>query len=81
MINEHDLKDFPGSPLDKQESGNHYKDRAIQPIDYINANKLDFNEGSVIKYVTRHRQKNGADDIRKAIHYLEFILHFEYRGQ
>ena len=29
---------------------------------------------NVIKYVTRHRMKNGKADIEKAIHYLEMLL-------
>jgi len=32
----------------------------------------------VINYVTRHKSKNGAQDIKKAIHYLELILELEY---
>jgi hypothetical protein len=32
----------------------------------------------VVKYVTRHKEKNGAADIRKAIHYLELLLELEY---
>jgi len=51
---------------------------AIQPVDYIHANHLDFFEGNVIKYVTRHKYKNGPEDIRKAIHYLKMILKYEY---
>lgn len=65
------------SALDKQEGGDHYK-TAIQPIEFIHANKLGFIEGNVVKYVTRHRNKNGAEDIRKAIHYLELLLDLEY---
>lgn len=55
----------------------HYES-AIQPVDYIAANDLDFFEGNVVKYVTRHRKKNGADDILKAIHYCEMILKYKY---
>ena len=67
------------SALDKQESGDHYKDKSIQPIVYIHANDLGFCEGNVVKYVTRHKSKNGAADIRKAIHYLELLLELEYK--
>jgi hypothetical protein len=67
------------SALDKQVSGNHYKDKGIQPIVYIHANDLGFCEGNVIKYVTRHKEKNGAADIKKAIHYLELLLELEYK--
>jgi hypothetical protein len=73
------VKTISVSALDKQISGNHYKDKAIQPIVYIHANNLGFCEGNVIKYVTRHKEKNGAADIRKAIHYLELLLELEYK--
>ena len=67
------------SVFDKQVSGNHYKDKGIQPIVYIHANNLGFCEGNVIKYVTRHKEKNGRADIEKAIHYLELLLELEYK--
>jgi hypothetical protein len=66
--------------LNKQEGGNHYKDNAIQPIVYIHANKLGFCEGNVVKYITRHKEKNGAEDIRKVIHYCELLLELEYKN-
>ena len=65
------------SELNQQVGGNHYQTK-IQPIDYIHENKLTFIEGNVIKYVSRHRNKNGAEDIKKAIHYLETLLEKEY---
>jgi hypothetical protein len=66
------------SALDKQVSGNHYKDKGIQPIVYIHANNLGFCEGNVVKYVTRWKDKGGEADLRKAIHYLELLLELEY---
>ena len=65
------------SALSKQVGGQHYKDRAIQPIQYIHANGLGFFEGNVIKYVTRWRDKNGLADIEKAKHYLELLIELE----
>jgi hypothetical protein len=65
------------SALDKQESGNHYKDKGIQPIIYIHANNLGFCEGNVVKYVTRWKDKGGEADLRKAIHYLELLIELE----
>jgi hypothetical protein len=65
------------SALDKQVSGNHYKDKGIQPIIYIHANNLGFCEGNVVKYVTRWREKGGVGDLRKAIHYLELLIELE----
>ena len=61
------------SSKDKQVGGEHYK-LVIQPIDFIVKNEIPFREANVIKYVTRHRQKNGKQDIQKAIHYLEMLL-------
>lgn len=71
----------PASALDKQVSGDHYKDCKIQPIEYIHANGLSYLEGNVIKYTTRHSKKNGRKDIEKAIHYLELILEMEYKDK
>ena len=63
------------SALNKQEGGDHYK-LAIQPIEYITANNLDFIRGNIVKYATR--DKNGAEDIKKIIHYCELLLELEY---
>jgi hypothetical protein len=64
--------------LQKQVGGSHYKHFKIQPIEYIMANNFLFLEGCVIKYVSRHRYKNGKEDILKAIQNLEFILQRDY---
>lgn len=64
--------------LDKQIGGDHYNKYQIQPADFVNKNKLLFAEGNVIKYVCRHQDKNGKEDILKAIHYLEMILNRDY---
>ena len=65
-------------PLKEQVGGGHYKGCGIQPVEYIHANGLGFIEGCVVKYVTRHRSKNGEQDIRKAIHFLEMLIQLEY---
>ena len=67
------------SALGRQTGGTHYKQYKIQPIEYITANNLGFIEGNVVKYISRHRFKNGAEDIRKAIHYCELLLELEYK--
>jgi hypothetical protein len=72
--------EFAQTSLNKQEGGQHYKDKAIQPIVYIHANGLGFCEGNVVKYITRHKEKNGAEDIRKVIHYCELLLELEYKN-
>ena len=66
--------------LKVQIGGDHYKDCGIQPVEYIHANKLDYFEGNVIKYITRHRTKGqGKKDIEKVIHYAQLILALEYK--
>jgi hypothetical protein len=63
---------------DVQVGGGHYKDFAIQPSEFIHRNGIGFMEGNVIKYVCRHKQKHGRQDIEKAIHYLQLLLEWEY---
>ena len=63
------------SPFDTQEGGEHYK-TAIQPIEYIQANNLGYLEGNVIKYVSRYKEKNGIEDLKKARHYIDFLIHY-----
>lgn len=58
----------------KQIGGDHYLKCGIMPTTYIRANNLDFFEGNIIKYATRHKEKGGAEDIKKVIHYAEMIL-------
>ena len=66
-------------PYLKQVSGTHYMYMEIQPAEFINKNKLLFAEGNAIKYICRHSQKGGVEDIDKAIHYLEMIKERDYK--
>ena len=68
------------SVLSTQVGGGHYKDRAIQPIEYIHANGLSFIEGSVVKYITRWRDKGGVADLEKIKHYVDLLIELEGRG-
>jgi hypothetical protein len=65
------------SALDKQIGGSHYKDMAIQPVEYIHKNGLGFCEGNVVKYITRWKTKNGIEDLKKVIHYAELLIQME----
>lgn len=62
------------------ETPKHYEG-AITPVEYIVANELDFLRGNVVKYVSRDKRKNGAEDIRKAIHYCQMILKYDYNEE
>jgi len=59
---------------EKQIGGEHYKTLPIQPGEFIRKNGIGWYEGNAIKYVCRYKQKNGKEDILKAIHYLELLL-------
>jgi hypothetical protein len=61
-----------------QVGGGHYAKYKIQPTEFIHANNVPFIEGNVIKYVMRHRQKNGIEDLKKARHYIDLLIEFEY---
>lgn len=50
----------------------------IEPIEFIEANDIPFHEANAIKYCFRHKKKNGAEDIKKAIWYLNRILEVQY---
>ena len=60
--------------LDSQVGGSHYKDFAIQPIEFTHKNGLNFCQGNVIKYVCRYKNKNGVQDLEKIIHYCELEI-------
>lgn len=66
------------SALDKQVGGGHYKDMAIQPIEFTHKNGLNFCQGNIIKYATRYKSKNGIEDLQKVIHYAELLIELEY---
>lgn len=64
-------------PLQTQVGGRHYKDFVIQPVEYIHKNNIGYIEGNIIKYVSRWRSKNGVEDLKKAMHYLEILITLE----
>ena len=66
------------SGYNKQIGGSHYKKMKIQPSKFVIENELLFPEGSVIKYICRHRFKNGKEDLLKAIHFIEMIIERDY---
>ena len=63
--------------LKEQVGGDHYSKLAIQPVEYITANKLTYLQGNVIKYVTRYKDKNGLQDLEKAKHYINMLIELE----
>ena len=69
------------SAWDKQVGGDHYKQYAIQPAQFALANGLDYAQSNAIKYIVRHKDKNGVQDLDKAIHYVELLKAHHYKGE
>lgn len=68
----------PQRALDTQVGGAHYKKYKIQPIEYAHANKMGPCEFNVLKYITRHKDKNGLEDLKKARHMIDVLIALEY---
>lgn len=60
--------------IDRDAPGNsgHYSG-TLQPIDATESLDLRFTEGSILKYVCRHRKKHGRQDVEKVIWYLRVL--------
>ena len=69
------------SVYDKQVGGRHYIKYKIQPSKFVTENKLLYPEGSVIKYILRHQDKGGKQDLLKAIHFIEMIIERDYTDE
>ena len=67
------------SANDTQISGKHYKHKKIQLWDFIVANDIPYLDGNIIKYVFRHRYKDGLNDLAKARHYLDKLWRSQSR--
>jgi hypothetical protein len=61
-----------------QVGGTHYKQMKIQPIEFIYENQIPYMEANVIKYICRHKYKNGLQDLEKAKHYIDLLIEKEY---
>jgi hypothetical protein len=71
---EFDFYDGTGNPQQaaaRQVGGSHYKNKKFQVWDIINEYELNYYLGNAIKYILRNKS-NKAEDIAKAIHYLEY---------
>lgn len=51
-----------------------YYGKQFDVIDFCQKNNLDFMQGNVIKYVTRYKEKNGKEDLFKAMKYIERMI-------
>ena len=65
----------------KQIGGNHYIKYKIQPSQFVVENKLLYPEGTVIKYILRHQDKGGKEDLEKAKHFIDMIIERDYEEE
>lgn len=70
-------KNDPMNPLHRQVGGRHYSMHAIQPVEFITNNYLNFLEGCVVKRICRWRHDGGKgiEDLEKAVHEIELLSH------
>ena len=70
-------QDNTNKPLDDAGTAinpDHYARWQIEPLDFIQANNLDFLRGNIIKYIMRCDLKGGAEDLKKARVYLDRLI-------
>lgn len=65
------------SCLRSQVGGDHYVNLKIQPLEYILANDIPWCEGTIIKYISRWKLKNGIEDLKKARQTLDVLIENE----
>ena len=69
------------SAYKKQIGGKHYLKYKIQPSEFVVENKLLYPEGCVIKYILRHQDKGGKQDLLKAKHFIDMIIESDYEEE
>lgn len=67
----------PPKASETQIAGNHYSKLKIQPMRYALENELNYGQANAVKYITRYKDKNGIEDLKKAIHCIELLIEFE----
>jgi hypothetical protein len=50
----------------------------IQPIEYAMANNFNAGQTLVLRYISRYKDKNGLEDLKKARHCLDLLIELEY---
>lgn len=73
-----EIEDDVGNVYKQQTGGTHYQNLKITPIEYAMANNMNPCEFSVIKYISRHRWKNGKEDLLKAKDFIDMLIAYEY---
>lgn len=52
----------------------HYTNGTIDVLDFILDQNLPYLEGNIIKYICRHKMKNGLEDVQKAEFFVKKLI-------
>jgi hypothetical protein len=66
--------------IENQVGGSHYKSMKIQPVELFAKTHCTAFQANIWKYVLRYKQKNGKQDLEKAIHYAQLAIELECNG-
>jgi hypothetical protein len=69
------------SANDKQIAGTHYKDLEPEPWDVVLNWGLGYLDGTALKYIARWRNKNGVEDLKKAVHFIQKLIEEEEKKE
>lgn len=64
--------------MDVQIGGDHYKKYKIQPMEFFHKNEIPVMSSAICKYVIRHKDKNGVQDLLKARHLIDVLIEMDY---
>lgn len=62
----------------EQVGGGHYKRMKIDVFEFAEANGLTFMAATAVKYICRHQDKNGKEDLLKAMHTIRRMIDYYY---
>ena len=57
-----------------------YYRKKIEVTDFILEYDMGFAEGNIVKYVTRYKDKNGVEDLKKARWYINKLIEIEEKN-
>lgn len=67
--------------LEQQIGGGHYKLMRFQPVELFAKTRCTAFQANIWKYITRYKRKNGAQDIKKCIHYAQLAIELKCDGK
>ena len=62
----------------KNVGGDHYGTHELQHWDYVVANDIPYLEAMAIRYIQRHLDKGGLEDLEKAEHFIQKLKEVHY---